>query len=370
MTRLLACAEAGALVSLEVVEDVAVHGTDGSTAMVQSKSALTANPMADRAVALWKTLSNWACELGPDADFEKLALVIAVSNPRSGILASTFHSATTIVDAEAALERAKDAFAAELAAPDSQEKDLAFFLKRFFRSDALLQRQIIRCFSLETAQVSPQVDFPKWFPFIPESQLEGVVTYAQGWVKRQAELLMERGEPAILSRDDFHREMTAFIRKHRERAILRSFAPAKVSTDKTEELMPKLFVRQLEAIDAEFSDRLQAVSDYFRAAFDRTQWGETAEIHPSSFDEFVEYLERAWMNLRRMCNLQNKGLTEAELGLVLYSSCCDYRATLEGQEVPNHFIPGTLHLLADKPKIGWHPRFAEVLSPEASPPSV
>jgi hypothetical protein len=332
--------------------------------MVQSKSALTGNPIADRATPLWKTLSNWSSDLKPETDFEKLALVMAVSNPRGGEVAEAFHAAATLEDAKTMLKKAKSKFEAELAAADTGEKDLGHYVRKFFSSDPLLQRQIIRSFTLETAEVSPQVDFPKWFPFIPDNQLEGVVKQAQGWTKRQAELLLEKGEPAILSRDDFHREMTAFIRKYRERAILRSFAPAKVPKDQAGELMPKLFVRQLEVIDAEFSDRLQAVSDYFRAAYDRTHWGETAEVHPSSFDEFDDNLERAWQNLKRRCGLQNKGLDEAELGRVLYSSCCDHTAILEGQEVPNHFVPGTFHLLADKPSIGWHPRFEEMLSPQ------
>ncbi|MFT3991270.1 MAG: hypothetical protein QM680_07655 [Luteolibacter sp.] len=369
MAKLLASAGSGAFVSLEVIDDVAVHGADGFVEMVQSKSALTANPIADRAIPLWKTLSNWASDLGPQVEFEKLALVMAVANPRDGAMAEMFNASRTLENAEAALAKVRETFAEELAAPDTGKKDIGFFLKRFFGVDELRQREIIRCFTLETAEVSPQVDFPKWFPFIPEAQLEDVIKQAQGWVKREAELLMEKGKPAILSRDDFHREMTAFIRKYRERAILRSFAPATVSKDKTDELMPKLFVRQLEVIDAEFSDRLQAVSDYFRAACDRTHWGETAEIHPSSFDEFDDNLERAWLNLRRRCSLQNKGLDEAELGRVLYSSCCDHSATLEGQEVPNHFVPGTFHLLAEKPKIGWHPRFAEVLANETPSPS-
>jgi hypothetical protein len=50
----------GDTVSLEYVDDVAVHRSDGTLFLEQSKSALTGNPAADRADDLWKTFANWA----------------------------------------------------------------------------------------------------------------------------------------------------------------------------------------------------------------------------------------------------------------------------------------------------------------------
>lgn len=47
------------VVSLEVVDDVGVETPDGEVIAEQSKSTQGANPVSDRAVGLWKTLSNW-----------------------------------------------------------------------------------------------------------------------------------------------------------------------------------------------------------------------------------------------------------------------------------------------------------------------
>lgn len=366
MTELLAKSDEGALVSLELLDDIAVQGSDGEVSLVQSKSALTANPVSDRAIPLWKTLGNWAQDLPKDTDFSKLTLVMAVSNPRTGGCVSAFNNAATTDEARKVISEAEKEFASELSSKDSTEKDLSFHLKRFFRSVPAHCAEIIRCFRLETCLVSPQQDLPRFFPFMTEDVQEDVVTHAQGWVKRQAELLLEAGKPAILSRDDFYREMTSYIRKRRERAILRSFAPAEIPKDKEAELLPRLFVRQLEIVDLDFSDRLQAVSDYFRATFDRTKWGESAEVHPSSFTEFDDNLERAWRNLQRQCALEHKSLAEEERGQMLLSRCCAHTAQLEGQGVPNHFVPGTFHHLSDEQKIGWHPRYSELLTETAA----
>lgn len=366
LTELLARAGEGAFVSLEVLDDVAVQEANGTTQLVQSKSALATNPVSDRSVPLWKTFGNWAEELPQDVDFSKLSLVIAVSNPRTGEYVKSFSDATTIDEAQAAIAAVELAFSKELASSDdSSSQALNHQLKRFFSADARFRTEIVRCFRLETSEISPQTDLPKFFPFIPVNLLEDVVTYALGWTKRQTDILLEKRKPAVLSRNDFHQEITSYIRKHRERAILRSFAPAEVPKDKAMELMPSLFVRQLEIVGADFSDRLQAISDYFRAAYDRTKWGESAEIHPSSFNDFEDQLQQSWRNLQQMCEIQHKTLPESDRGLLLYFQCRQHTERLEDQVVPGHFVPGSFHKLANEPRIGWHPRYGEVISTNA-----
>lgn len=50
----------GDSVSLEYLDDVAVHRADGSLLLEQDKSTLTGNPASDKAEDLWKTFANWA----------------------------------------------------------------------------------------------------------------------------------------------------------------------------------------------------------------------------------------------------------------------------------------------------------------------
>src|SRR5271157_5971626 len=81
----------GDIVCLEVFEDVGVEKADGSRIAEQNKSNLTHNPLADRAIDLWKTLRNWvdAVETG-DLDPERTAFILYASSPASGVIAQTF----------------------------------------------------------------------------------------------------------------------------------------------------------------------------------------------------------------------------------------------------------------------------------------
>ncbi len=59
LTAMLLDASEGSICSLEVFDDVAEQTTEGNIKLGQSKSALTTNPVSDRAIPLWKTLYNW-----------------------------------------------------------------------------------------------------------------------------------------------------------------------------------------------------------------------------------------------------------------------------------------------------------------------
>ena len=110
MTQLLLQAPAGSFCSMEFLDDVAQQHADEGTRLIQSKSALTANPVADRAKSLWKTLSNWTT-LGVDSDYdlEKTVFEIYVSRPVGGQLVEAFANAHTLEEARAAIAQARDA---------------------------------------------------------------------------------------------------------------------------------------------------------------------------------------------------------------------------------------------------------------------
>ncbi len=59
LTAKLLAAAPGTSCAIEVLDDVSETAEDGKTTLVQTKSTLTANPVADRAIPLWKTLANW-----------------------------------------------------------------------------------------------------------------------------------------------------------------------------------------------------------------------------------------------------------------------------------------------------------------------
>jgi hypothetical protein len=74
-------------------------------------------------------------------------------------------------------------------------------------------------------------------------------------------------------------------------------------------------------------------------------------------------LERAWQNQKARVDIEQKAATEEDRGRLLYLNCSGLQMRLQGMDLPVYFVPGSFHTLADSLRLGWHPRYREVLSP-------
>jgi len=353
----------GGLVSFEVFDDVGEDSADGTRTFVQTKSALRGNPLADRSVELWKTIANWVDAVRDQPrDSLKPRFVIYVSRPVTGPLAEKFHAAKTPEAAMAAIAEARQLLHGNtdgLPERSSVSPGLAEQVQRVFSAPPEVVAWVIQAFEIERGSGSPQADFAQILQrhYVPANRLETVANYAAGWVKREVDKLLEQRKPAIIAWSDFGKEMTGFIRKVAERDILQSFAPDPGPSD-TARLLPRIFVQQLELIGLDFPDRLDAVSQFFKASLDRTKWGENGDVHPSSLDDLDERLMQTWKHKKRKAFIEASEKQDAAKGQILFSDCMLHQDKLEGADTPSHFIPGCFHLLADELKVGWHPDYA------------
>ncbi len=369
MTELLARADDDAEVEFEGLDDISRKSPhpDGVLELYQTKSALESNPVADRSVAMWKSIANWSDTIAKHGLAAKnLKLVLFVSNPvPAGEWAVMLHDATTDGDADGAIAKMRMALWGD--APDFPLKPtvaagLAPELERFFNADEVVRRAVVRAFSLEVVKADIYSELAAVARFIDDRLKTDVIAHACGWTKECVDQRLAAKQPAVIKGIEFRREMVAYIRKFNERAILRSFAPAAPTPEETEQLRLRTFVRQLELISVEYADQLQAISDFHRAAIDRTQLGEAGDVHPTSFNELDDRLSRSWKNISRQKQLEFKDLSDEERGELVYRECIAQEQLVEEQRPPEHFVPGCYHLLADDTKLGWHPQFATLLA--------
>jgi hypothetical protein len=361
LTHLLIDAAEGSYGSLEVIDDVGLVGPDGSTTAVQSKSALTGNPLANYSVALWKTLANWADAVAAgNLPAHKLHLVLYVSKPASGAMGHLLANATTDAEIQAAITQVRTEIQSNGPRADSEVKE---HINRFFAHELSVHQTVIRAFRIECGSGSPQADLQQALDnfCFREGRARQLADMACGWVKSRVDELHERKLPAILSRDEFHRDMQAFYTKFVERSILISFAKAPTAAD-VETHRAKTFVRQLELIAADFEDQMAAISNYFKAALDRTTWGVSGMVQKESFDELDKNLVETWKNHQKTIAIRDGHRPLQDQGQLLLVECMKHTAPVENLQAPSHFIPGCFHVLADDLKVGWHPDYITLLS--------
>lgn len=366
LARLLTCAP-GTAVSLEVFEDVGVELADGTKVAIQIKSTSGDNPVADRAVDLWKTFANWveAAERG-ELNPESTKFEIFVSVPKSGNVVNSFHEATTIDQARQALEQSRQLlwgnpplFPLKASVADG----LRPYATRVLEADPELVSQIIRSFELTSGTGSSYDDLSELLArgFVPAELVDDTLKFALGWVKKETDQLIEKKRPAVLTFDQLHFEITAFVRAHDRRTVLRSSAGMPSNADIEADLGIKVYVAQLELIGCDEEKKIQAVTDFLRSSVDRTKWSALGWIVESSLDDFEQRLLRAWDNIRSKTDIALKDASEIQRGASLYSECCLFQVTMDGLQIPYYFVPGSFHLLADALTVGWHPNYKALL---------
>ena len=366
LTAMLLEAAEGSMCSLEVLDDIAEETIEGMTKLGQTKSALTTNPVADRAINLWKTLFNWL-ELVKRGiiDPSRTVFELYVSRQVDGELIKAFHSVSTPEEAQRAINLAR----ARLwgSAPDYIKKvelpeDIGRYVNPVLDAEDELLLPVIKNLRLVCGSGSPQADIEAAIRRGPvsEAKVFDIANQLCGWVFRNVVKQLEQGVSAYISRDEFHHEYIAYVRRVDRELILKSWASLPTDEQKEEQL-PRTFVQQLNLIEHSFDDQLEAISDFLRASWDRAIWSRSGEVHEDAFSELNETLHRTWSNIRDITNIDAADRPPVLRGKLLHLKCMEQKANVQGMEPPPHFVPGCFHILADDMVIGWHPDYQNLL---------
>lgn len=362
----------GESVSVEYLDDVATQSAD-ATLLEQDKSGLAHNPVADRSIELWKTLRNWVRAIRSGAlKTNTTKFVLYVAQDHHGGVIDSIHGVTTRADADAVVQSLRKQFwgtAPKFTKRATLPAELAEHMNDVLGATDDVLAHLFTKLTLENGTGSPNDDLHGLIAAkaISEEKREQVLTHLLGWTKRTIDKLIEKKQPAVIPWEDFHKQLVGAAKKFdRSDAVLTSTPATLDQADIEKELRARTYVRQLQAVQCDDNTVVRAVNDFLRSAVDRTRWSEQGDVLEGSFGEFEEQLERAWDGQRKRLNIEQKNAVEEDRGQLLYVSCSALQVRLQGMDVPSHFVPGSFHTLADSLRVGWHPRYREVLAP---PPS-
>ena len=178
-------------VSLEYLDDVAVHYADGMVLLEQCKSALSHNPISDWSDDLWKTFANWldAVEM-KKVDAAKTAFQLYVTPAKSGKLSAAINAAADEKAVKALIKKVKDKLNAKTDSP----KCIAHVQKFLDTTDAL--RLAVVCKTTVVATDADPLEPLRELlrPTVPETSLDVICASAIGQAKEAAE---EKAKVAI-----------------------------------------------------------------------------------------------------------------------------------------------------------------------------
>jgi hypothetical protein len=122
------------------------------------------------------------------------------------------------------------------------------------------------------------------------------------------------------------------------------------------------YLKQLEAIDCDVDDTLEAVADFLRAKVNRFKWIENEIIDETIANDFQSKLLAFWKNQKKRIELTESSSDEIRQGQLLLLDCKNRHETIRDMHPPSATIAGTYHALADEPILGWHPNWKNLFN--------
>jgi len=349
----------GAQVSLEYIEDVAVHYSDGFQLLEQDKSALKQNPISDWADDLWKAVAHWLKGIqAGEIDPASTAFRVYVTPVHEGEIAAALNTATTMEEVRILAAQISAALSKKKKLPSCQAHVRAFLDASDEERFALVSR-----LKIDSRDADPLAALRSVLALaVPEKLMESVCRYLLGNAKDRADRLIREGRPAIISGDEFKRNLHAFMQSNNLPGYLKALSalPEPSQIDEVISTRPK-FIRQLELIEAQNEQFVRAASDFLRTSADKALWAEAGDIFEGALDDWDEDLVRRHEFIRAEIEDTHENVRPEAKGRLTYNRCGALRAPLAGRDVPGHFVHGSFNALAEDLRLGWHPNFKELL---------
>ena len=359
-------------VAVETLDDVSFTHSGGEPfELLQLKHGMTAKAgLSDASEALWKTLRIWSTKerAGDLQDGVKLYL-ITTSFASEGTVASYLKGrsrnvpeAQKLLDATAATSLNKDnatAYGDWKALTPAQR-------------NSLLER-------IEIIDSAPNIIdledclLEQLWGFVETSKRPAFLEYLEGWWFRRVLRQLAKAAPVISVgelesqmdklREEFRKENLpidgALLAKELDDALVESYRA-------------HVFVLQLELVRARARRISIAIRDYFRAYEQRSKWIRQDLVLDIELKGYERQLIDEWELAREQALVDlDSEATEDELraiGLRLLLWAENSLIPIRSGVSTPFVCRGSLHMLADEQKIGWHPKFLERLAEILKPP--
>ena len=359
--------KSGDTVTMEVFDDVGVMGPNEEVEAIQIKSVTSdRNPISDRAVDFWKTLYNWlmAVKQHEIPCVKKTKFKLYITTMASGRISSLFSKANTETEVEAAINTAKICLF-----PNDDKKNLPdtykdYVLEVLDDANSDIVKHIIMNFTIEMCEekYSEVVRDKMKSLHIPDDLLDSVFHSVIGWINQIIAKSIENKKAISISYDDFNNQVGLIYREHNQRHSLLLPKPA-IGDDRIQDEISnrRNYVVQLEIVNVEYEDKLEAVNDYLCAADSRTKYALQGLVSESQIMQYEKDLKKHWRNKQRINNIEQNKLPDEKKGQLLYYKCLEDRKNMQTMDVSDTFYNGCLHLLSNSLEIGWHPNYKEIL---------
>lgn len=353
--------------TIEEHDDLGLIQADVSVAVyIQAKHSERASTLTAKSVSWWKTLRIWM-ELTGEGDglFPKFELVTTLKT--GSTLQILCRNEASRSDSELrGLVAALDEIADKSPNAELVEAYLAWKMRTPEYKLALLKSTTIRAEAPKLAEITTSLREELRRIGVPQQNLKEAQEILSEWYRDTVRERLGSGG-CRLSKDEFLQALQSVHSRTSAVTLIFRHGATEIPQMIAEHECRKTYYRQLDLLGAASKDFLFAYEMLSRARIERDDWLSHSPVARQDLEEHESDLINSWgsVRLRELRREPTSEREERECGWRVHDECVhNAKSMIRGELVRHHVHVGTLHLLADgpaDPRVGWHPRFEELL---------
>lgn len=355
---------ANSCIRIECLDDIEVGEVDKSNLFQTKLHLKTKADLTDRSTDFWKTIRVWSDSVAKS--------LIDLNNTTFTLITTSSVSESSFIFKIKSGEDLDDVLRSmlEICKESSNQNNLdaytAFKALGTTQQQSLLTNMHIIDSSLSIDETLSEIKKELIFSAIPE-HLDAFSQRLEGWWFQQAIQHLCSNTDSILS-VSLLTEISN-IRDSFQKDNLPDDFPEPIETTDSDifNYLEETFVKQLSLIDIKSNALRAAISNYRTTFEQRSKWIKDNLTDISEFEKFDKKLQRHWNEIFSLIKDDSEGANDAELSKMGRDFYIQYFVrtvppySIRDRFQSDFFTRGSCHILSNEKKIGWHPKFDELL---------
>ncbi len=372
----LASSREDTYVFIETDDDIVVKLQGGNSIrqiFEQDKiSTRQSNSFTDSSENLWKTMAIWI-DIVVDSDLDisdcRFILSTNTKSPKSSSFVNKISKAASEDEADKIykelLAYAKGRYSNAKKKTPTQTK-MNPFHEKFIKCDESIAKGLVKNIHLiENLEFNNRKDYKDMMRHMLQCPntipLNVLYSHLLGWITDIAITSWINNKTCKIHNEVFYERYSQFTAKYVAKPYFeRTIDSLPISDIERAGHKSSHFVKQIEAIDADDDECLEAINDFIRQTSQKTLLALEGNVSSSDFEEYELELKDFWLQKSRQFYRRSVG-NDSEIGYDLFSECKMFKGKLRGVEPDQrHTSRGTYHKLSDSKELGWHPKWKTI----------
>ena len=353
-------------VSLETLDDVTFEANGIPISVLQTKHSIVKKAnLTDTSADLWKTLRVWLVgSASGEVPTETSLFLITTSSITEGTAAHALCVQAPVRNVQDACSRLRQA--ASTSSNDALKDVFAAFLALSqLDQEKLLNRVVVVPDEGNASEILAKIE--QELHWMTLHHQKTALEHLEGWwFKRVVHELVNDG--CGISRTELEAQISDIQESLKPDSLPIDDAIEKllVALDQLPEFSGRNFYRQVELVGAGKNRILNAINSYQQAFAQRSQWTRVELLFDTDISKYESTLRTEWSLKRdQICDELGDSPADdamAKAGREVLKWAEDVVLPIRPNVAAHWVCRGSLHMLADELKIGWHPNYVDRLS--------